>query len=103
MILVGPPPLIYSKPRSLVLGTFPSQMFLDLKQYYADPRNEFWSIIERVFEVSRAEAYHTRTGCLLENGVDLWDALYSCERDGSLDEKICNGKPNELRSFLEDH
>jgi G:T/U-mismatch repair DNA glycosylase len=35
-------PLADAKTRVVILGTLPSDISLELGQYYANPRNQFW-------------------------------------------------------------
>ena len=41
----GLPPVINPTSKILIVGTMPGKKSLEQKQYYADSRNQFWSII----------------------------------------------------------
>lgn len=102
-LLKGLRPLIDKDSTRLILGTFPSRKSLELGQYYANPMNQFWEIMERVFGIGRSLTYCDRARELLRRGVALWDVLKSCERTGSSDSAIRNWLPNDLTTFLGDH
>jgi TDG/mug DNA glycosylase family protein len=42
-------PIVGREPRVLILGTAPSEQSLRADQYYANPRNDFWTIMDRLF------------------------------------------------------
>jgi hypoxanthine-DNA glycosylase len=86
--LVGLPPLVDSRTRVLLVGSFPSAQSLAARQYYANPRNQFWKILNGLFGISSAVPYVERIICLLQHGVGLWDVIESCARQGSLDSAI---------------
>jgi len=103
MIVTGLAPLVDDASDRLILGTFPSEMSLGKKQYYANPRNQFWKIMDKLFGADYSAEYETKTSELLRQGVALWDVLQSCERIGSSDKNIRHAQPNDLCSFLENH
>jgi len=95
-------PIIDNNSQVLILGTMPGPESLRKKQYYANPRNQFWKIIYRILD-ERGEPpsdYEERIKFLKENGIALWDVLESCEREGANDSKIKNGKPNDFKTRL---
>ena len=77
-----------ARTRRLVIGTLPGQASLFARQYYAQPHNAFWRIIEDVYGVGRALPYEQRIEALLSNGLGLWDVCASAHRPGSLDASI---------------
>ena len=89
--------------RTLILGTMPSEESIKRNQYYGNPRNQFWKIMEHLFNIRADLPYQTRVKCLLEHGIALWDILKSCERSGSLDNNIRKEVNNNLESFLAKH
>ena len=87
----------------LILGSFPSRQSLEKKEYYGNPRNHFWYIIEVLFNIDRHLPYAARISRLTEHRIALWDILSGCCRDGSTD--ACIRKPvfNDLAAFLKEH
>ena len=82
------PPIEDAAARTLILGTMPGIASLTAKQYYAHPRNAFWSILGDLLEFDPKLDYATRTQLLVADGIALWDVLQSCRRFGSLDSDI---------------
>ena len=82
-------PIIDDQTHTLVLGSFPSRASLEASQYYAHPRNHFWTMMELMFEpVFIKDPYEDRVKALLSCGVGIWDAFASCVRSGSMDADI---------------
>jgi double-stranded uracil-DNA glycosylase len=95
-------PVIGREPRVLILGTAPSELSLKAGQYYANPRNDFWTIMERLFSDGGPLGYAERAEMLKRAGVALWDVLYEASRVGSLDADIKAPVPNDLGALLRD-
>ncbi|OBJ10332.1 DNA-deoxyinosine glycosylase [Mycobacterium sp. 1465703.0] len=87
-LLRGFPPIVDERAETLILGSFPSAQSLAVGQYYANPRNAFWSITGELFGFDAAEPYDRRLAALQSHGVALWDVLYGCRRVGSSDSAI---------------
>lgn len=94
------PPVINPNARILILGTLPGEESLKQQQYYANPRNQFWRIMQAIFGTSSAAPYAERIAHLQQQKIALWDVLHSCERIGSLDSAIRNPIPNDFTSLL---
>lgn len=99
----GLPPVVGPDPQFLVLGSFPSASSLEKGEYYANPRNQFFAIIEELFSIKRDSPYQARISALKERHIALWDVIQSCTRQGSSDTHIRNALPNDLTSFFAEH
>jgi hypoxanthine-DNA glycosylase len=81
----------------VVLGSLPGEESLARGRYYANPRNQFWTLIGSVIEADLvALDYSGRLAALLGSGVGLWDTIGSATRSGSLDAAIRNHEANAL-------
>jgi TDG/mug DNA glycosylase family protein len=87
----------------LILGSFPSRQSLEKKEYYGNPQNHFWHIIEALFNINRHLPYAARISRLTEHRIALWDILSGCCRDGSADVHIREPVFNDLAAFLKEH
>ena len=98
--LTGLPPLVSSRTRLLILGSFPGVASLAAQQYYGHPQNHFWKILQAIWPSSpgdiRASSYQIRSEWLLSKGLGVWDVYAACEREGSLDSKIRNAVVNDF-------
>lgn len=105
MLVRGFEPVIDHESRILILGTLPGRRSLELKQYYADSRNVFWFIAERLFAIDQTFSYKRRLGMLLQNGIAIWDVLEQADREGSSDGKIVRGSEvaNDFSQFFAEH
>jgi len=73
-----------------------------MSQYYANPNNQFWRIIYRVFEGdSQGASYDDKVRFLLDYAIALWDMFYSAEREGALDADIRNETPNDIPGLIQ--
>ncbi len=102
---VGFLPVARADARTLVLGSLPGQMSLAQRQYYAQPRNAFWSIAGEIFGFDPALQYEARLQALVARRVALWDTCAAAVRPGSLDARIVRASvvPNDFASFLLAH
>ena len=93
-------PVVDLHTRLVVLGSFPGVASLRAQQYYGHPRNQFWAILGALWgEDLVSLPYAQRLARLSAHGVGLWDAIASCEREGSLDRAIQQPRPNDLASL----
>jgi len=96
-------PVTGPRPRVLVLGSFPSVLSLERSEYYGNPRNRFWAVMEDLFAIPAALSYAERCQRLTQEGVALWDVVRGCSREGSADSRIRNPLPNDITGFIRAH
>ena len=81
-------PVIGNNPRVLILGSMPGIVSLQAVQYYANPRNAFWSVMADLFEIEIDCEYQHRIDQIKKLPIVLWDTIKACHRQGSLDSNI---------------
>ncbi|SIR03611.1 DNA-deoxyinosine glycosylase [Pseudacidovorax sp. RU35E] len=99
MLLEGLPPIVDTHTRLLILGSFPSRISLERRQYYANPRNQLWTLLQALWPEQPLPPCHDYAGrCqwVLDRGLGLWDVFARCRRSGSLDSAIRDAEPNDL-------
>ena len=98
-------PVVGDDPRILILGSMPGVRSLQAGEYYAHPRNRFWTILESLGLIPPGLPYENRTMAVAARGIALWDVLRSCERPGSLDSSIVKAteEPNDVGELLRKH
>ncbi|MDD1653913.1 MAG: DNA-deoxyinosine glycosylase [Methanomicrobiales archaeon] len=96
-------PVAGANPGVLVLGSFPSIQSLEKAEYYANPRNRFWAVMEELLGIGRTLPYQEQVLRLEQRGVALWDVIAACKREGSGDGAIRDPTPNDIREFLHAH
>ena len=100
LLLTGLPPLVSSRTRLLILGSFPGVASLAAQQYYGHPQNHFWKILQAIWPSSqgdiRTASYQIRSEWLLSKGLGVWDVYAACEREGSRDSNIRNAVVNDF-------
>ena len=99
------PPVSTADAHTLILGSMPGQASLAAGEYYAHPRNLFLPILGELFGASPALPYAERLKKLSAAGLALWDVLWCCEREGSLDGSIAPASivANDFAGFLAGH
>src|SRR5277367_1843769 len=87
--------------RVVILGSLPGDVSLARNEYYAQPTNQFWRLMQAVIgvDLSRERPYDLRLQRLLSAGVGLWDVIASAHRPGSLDAGIRGRRENDLAAF----
>jgi len=93
---MGLPPVVGIAPKALILGTIPSVISDQLKQYYANPMNEFWKVNYGIWYKSPDADYLLRKEFLKAHRLALWDVIYECDIEGSDDGSIVNEVPNDF-------
>lgn len=98
-------PVAEDEAELLILGSLPGQRSLEVREYYAHPRNEFWRLIEQIFDVESSLPYRRRVETLTAKKIALWDVLAAAERPGSLDSSIvrASAQANDFAAFYRAH
>lgn len=101
----GFPPIAAPGARVLILGSLPGQVSLRQRQYYAQPRNAFWPLMEALLGIAAALPYEQRVRALAQRGVAVWDVCAEAHRPGSLDAAIAYASVvvNDFAAFLAAH
>lgn len=101
----GLPPVVGPGARVLILGSFPSERSLETGEYYANRRNQFWTLLSDVLGVDIGLPYRDRLAAVTGRGVALWDVVHSCRRAGSMDHAIDRKTLviNDFAAFHRDH
>ncbi|WP_029915475.1 DNA-deoxyinosine glycosylase [Caulobacter sp. UNC358MFTsu5.1] len=98
----GFPAVVDADTRVLILGSLPGEASLAVRQYYGNPRNAFWRLMEGVLGAPLVPLpYDDRLKALLSHGVGLWDVIAEARRPGSLDAAIRDPAANDLVALIE--
>lgn len=86
----------------MILGSLPGNASLSAGQYYANPRNQFWTLIAAVIEQNELGGlpYPDRLAILARHGIGLWDVFASATRRGSLDTAIRQAATSPLCDLI---
>jgi hypoxanthine-DNA glycosylase len=105
MLVRGFDPITGKDARIVILGTLPGDRSLEVQQYYADPGNALWPIVQQLFGIDRKLNCDEIKQCLIENRIAIWDVLEQAERNGSQDNKIIpkTKKANDFLRFFAAH
>ncbi|RPI39938.1 MAG: DNA-deoxyinosine glycosylase [Methanoregulaceae archaeon] len=96
----GLPPVTGPGPIILILGSFPSVLSLAHAEYYGNPKNRFWAVMEELFKIPVTLPYPERSLRLIGERIALWDVVRDCSREGSADSRIRNPVPNDIAGFV---
>ena len=98
----GFPPVVDQRTQLLILGSLPGEASLAVGQYYGNPRNAFWTLMEGVIDTPLVPlAYEDRLADLLDHRVGLWDVMNEARREGSLDASIRDPAANDLLALID--
>lgn len=81
-------PIVRADARILILGSLPGLASLKQQQYYANPQNAFWRILEAVCGIPASLPYTERCLHVMQAKLAIWDVCQSAQRHGSLDSAI---------------
>ena len=96
--------IVNEKSKVLVLGTLPSVESLIKNEYYGNPRNAFWRIIDAIFGCNyERAAYELKKNNLLSKRIALWDVLRQGRREGSRDSSITGVVANDHNLFFSEY
>ncbi len=93
-------PIIFQATEILILGSFPSKQSFENNFYYANPRNQFWKILEAVtgYPINNRDQ---KIWLLKQNKLGIWDMIASCSRENSLDSSLEDEEVNDIAGVLE--
>ncbi|MFC4098850.1 DNA-deoxyinosine glycosylase [Paenibacillus xanthanilyticus] len=96
------PPVIDERARVLIMGSLPGDASLQVKEYYGNPRNYFWTVVYALFGDGALPDpdYDDRLAFAARHRLALWDVIAAGEREGSLDAKIKGETPNAIPELL---
>ncbi len=96
-VKTGLNPIIDEKTEVLILGSLPSDISLEKKEYYANPTNDFWKVMAKVVDKDLGGIrYKEKINILLQNKIGLWDVFHAGERGGSMDHNFKEKAPNDF-------
>ncbi len=97
------PPVHNPESQQLILGSMPGGKSLEAGQYYAHPRNTFWTILSAILNIPVECSYNKKIQALNQANIALWDVLKCCERQGSLDSDIVHEtiQINDFKSLFQ--
>ena len=95
--LIHPLPPIYdSNSKILILGSFPSRKSRENNFYYGHRQNQFWSLLENVYE----EKITDKINFLHKHHIALFDVVKKCDIIGSKDSTITNVTVNDINYLV---
>ena len=87
--------------RILILGSFPSVKSREYGFFYGHKQNRFWRVIADICGASVPQNIDEKKKLLVDNGIAVWDVIYSCDIFGSADSTIKNAVPTDIRKILD--
>ncbi len=94
------PPVVDSRSRILILGSFPSVRSRADGFYYAHPQNRFWRMLSLILDAPLPESTEEKKCLLLAHGLALWDSAASVSIEGSMDASVRNATPVAIEEVL---
>ena len=99
-LLYGLEPIYRFDSKILILGSMPSPKSLAQGFYYAHPQNRFWKLLALLTDEKTPAGEEEKTELLCRHKIALWDVLGQCTREGALDSRIKNARPNDILGLL---
>ncbi len=96
-------PIVDSRTKVLILGSFPGPESLARREYYAHKTNRFWPICAGSVASAGVLNYTAKIKALKKKRLGLWDVIGSCSRAGSSDNNIKNPQFNDILTLLKAH
>lgn len=87
-MFTGFEPIYDSDSKVLILGSFPSVKSRGVNFYYGNPLNQFWKMLEFIFEENIGLDIESKKSWLLKHEIALWDIVKTCEIKGSSDRDL---------------
>ena len=101
MVIHNIEPLFNKDSTTSILGSFPSVKSREAGFFYAHPQNRFWKVIAGVFGEEVPLTVAEKKSLILNNGLALYDSVYSCEISGSSDASMRNVVPSDLKPIVQ--
>lgn len=98
-------PLYSPESRILILGSFPSVKTREAGFFYGHPQNRFWPLLSRLLAIDpplTAKNPARAREVLAARHVAMYDAVYSCDIQGSSDASIANVVPTDLSRIVQE-
>lgn len=97
-------PLIDTHSKILILGTYPSLVSLEENFYYMHPRNQFWPILAKLFDMP-IQSIEDKKALCFQQGIALWDIFSEIKRkeNNSLDSNLIPEAYNAIDTLLIDY
>ncbi len=98
----GLPPLVFNRPKTLILGELPGRDSIKANEYYINKRNRFWSLMAEILDVDCPVTKEEKYNLLMQHNIALWDVFKSGYRKGSKS-PVKQGEVNDIVSFLRNY
>ncbi|WP_082625475.1 DNA-deoxyinosine glycosylase [Vitreoscilla massiliensis] len=97
-------PIIGKQPKIMILGSLPGEASLQVQQYYAHPRNQFWRLLSEISGVDlQSLPYADKIQQVQLLPVVIWDVVAQAQRQGSLDSAIRAAEIRDIAAMLREH